>query len=186
VNITVKLSDKAAARVLGKAATLSMLPVMKRFGEHIKRVVIQKAFDSEADPATGTKWRPTSAFTLASRPGGGTGGKTLRDTGRLMQAYMAVAPRATAESVEIVPTAIKYSAIHQFGGVIKPKKGKFLQLPMNRAGRRQGMSGTKVPGAKFVLARKVTIPKRPFLGFSKDVREDLRRMIVAHIRDAAK
>lgn len=46
-----------------------------------------------------------------------------------------------------------YAAIHQFGGVIKPKAGKYLVFTI---------------GGKKIFAKKVTIPARPFLPFTSD------------------
>lgn len=59
-------------------------------------------------------------------------------------------------------TTSKYARIHEFGGTILPKRGRFLVFEANRANRRG--KGTKV------FARSVTIPPRLrfFESFQKD------------------
>lgn len=54
----------------------------------------------------------------------------------------------TANSVAIGSNLI-YARIHQFGGVIKPKNGKCLCIP--------------VGGGKIIKVKSVTIPARPYL-----------------------
>jgi phage gpG-like protein len=55
-------------------------------------------------------------------------------------------------SVE-VGTNIPYAATHQFGATIRPKSKKALAIPQ--------------PDGSVRLVKKVTIPARPFLGFSE-------------------
>jgi phage virion morphogenesis protein len=50
-----------------------------------------------------------------------------------------------------VGTNVPYAAIHQFGGTIKPKSSSHLMFRI---------------GDRFVAAKSVTIPARPFLGIS--------------------
>ncbi len=57
-----------------------------------------------------------------------------------------------AKSVTI-GTDRKYAAIHQLGGVIRPKKGKALVFTI---------------GGRTIFAKKVTIPARPFFPFTPD------------------
>jgi len=57
--------------------------------------------------------------------------------------------QGTSNTVKIGTNKV-YGAIHQFGGTIKPKAGKFLVFRL---------------GGRTVFARSVTIPARPFLGF---------------------
>ena len=59
------------------------------------------------------------------------------------------------------PGRVPYARIHEFGGVIRPKKAKALFVPLRR-GVVAGMPGL-VHGVDFVLAKKVTIPQRSYL-----------------------
>ncbi|WP_375453651.1 phage virion morphogenesis protein [uncultured Methylobacterium sp.] len=87
-----------------------------------------------------------------------------------------VASEALAKSIDykvngteaIVGSGLRYSRIHQFGGVIRPKAGKALAF--------------KVGGRK-VVARKVTIPARPYLGVSDANAVELLDTAVRFMRD---
>jgi phage virion morphogenesis protein len=65
----------------------------------------------------------------------------------------------------IIGTNVAYSAIHQFGGVIRPKTANAL----NVGGR---------------LVKKVTIPARPFLGISNDDKENILDAVLDHMASA--
>lgn len=73
-------------------------------------------------------------------------GQPLRDTGRLMNS---ITHRTGPDYIEI-GTSVKYAAIQQFGGTIRPKRGKFLVFKPKGS-------------ANPIFAREVTIPARPFL-----------------------
>lgn len=51
-----------------------------------------------------------------------------------------------------------YAPIHQFGGTIRPKKGKYLKFQV---------------GEQWVQAKEVVIPARPFLTLTQQDEEDL-------------
>lgn len=85
----------------------------------------------------GQKWAP-----LKSRAG-----QPLRDTGRLMRSVDYVANRDEV----VIGTNVKYGPTHQFGAVIRPKNGNLLRFKV---------------GNRFVFAKKVTIPARPFIGLA--------------------
>ncbi len=78
----------------------------------------------------------------------GEGGQTL--TGKAADLKNSINYKPSSREVE-VGTSKVYAAIHQFGGVIKPKKGKFLVFEI---------------GGKKIFAKSVTMPARPFLGIS--------------------
>lgn len=108
----------------------------------VLRTRIQLAFRSQKSPY-GTTWAPLKYRT----------GQALRNTGRL---YGSIQVRRDGDGV-VVGTNLKVpngpqslGAVHQFGAVIKPKKGPFLVFA--------------IPGRKgLVFARQVTIPARPFM-----------------------
>lgn len=104
--------------------------VMDDIGALVK-LSIKRNFEGQGRP---NRWP-------ASRRAQAEGGQTLSDTGRLRDSF---SHRAGPFSVEI-GTNVKYAAIHHFGGQIRAKNGKALNIP--------GI------GAR----RSVTIPARPFL-----------------------
>ena len=75
---------------------------------------------------------------LRGRPG------LNRISGNLAQSLTYRVGRNFAE----VGTNLPYAAIHEFGGTIKPKNGKYLKFQIN---------------GKWIFAKQVTIPKRPYL-----------------------
>lgn len=87
------------------------------------------------------------------------GGQTLTDTAKLKNSIQYEAGNDTV----MVGTNDIRAAIHQFGGDIKPKTKKALNTPFGPRG-------------------KVTMPARPFIGFSDDDIEeakDLTRKFIA-------
>jgi len=88
-------------------------------------------------------------------------GRTLTQAGHLSGS---ISSRATSSEAAWGVNRI-YAAIHQFGGVIKPRAGKALRF--------------RVAGG-FVTAKQVTIPARPFLGISKDDRADILHVLRRH------
>lgn len=92
------------------------------------------------------------------------GGQTLTDTGKLKGS---ITFEATSTDVAVGTNDIR-AAIHQFGGEIKPKKGKFLVFP--------GKDG------KRVFAKKVVMPERPFIGFTEDDEEEVKEMVEIHMK----
>lgn len=123
------------------------------------------------------------------------GGQTLSLTRRLRNS---ITYRATPTSVE-VGTNVVYAAIHQFGGVIRAKKGPFLAIPVTpqarAAGSPRNMTGLAVAQTlkgqfvmldsqsgtvHYLLRKQVTMPERPFLGASSDDRAELLRVLQTH------
>ncbi|PZQ45162.1 MAG: phage virion morphogenesis protein [Micavibrio aeruginosavorus] len=86
------------------------------------------------------------------------GGQTLRDRNYL---YRSLSYLASDKSVEW-GTNLIYAAIHQFGGIIRPKNGGVLVF--------QGLNG-------FVFTKKVTIPARPYMGINNDDRSEMGELI---------
>ena len=62
-----------------------------------------------------------------------------------------------------VETNLLYAAIHQYGGTIKPKNGKYLAFQL---------------GSQTVFAKEVTIPARPFMGLSDDNQDEIEQTLV--------
>ncbi len=63
-----------------------------------------------------------------------------------------------------------YAAIHQFGGVIRPKNKPYLTF--------------KLPGGGFRRVKQVTIPARPYLGINEDDEENIVDIVNRHLQEA--
>ncbi|WP_051542061.1 phage virion morphogenesis protein [Clostridium lundense] len=87
--------------------------------------------------------------------------KILQNSGRLKQS---INFEANANSVAVGSTLI-YARIHQFGGVIKPKNGNCLCIP--------------VGGGKIIKVKSVKIPARPYLVIT----DKENRQIVSTVKD---
>lgn len=100
---------------------------------------------------------------------------------------------------------LDYAGIHQLGGVITPKTAKMLAIPATAEayyagsprnfgegrldfrwgkGGRGGVAVEKRPGmaevVHFYFARKVTIPKREFLGITEEMADDYADIAAEH------
>ena len=148
--------DRKLAQAVKKLADKK--PLLASVGEALVSGTLTR-FEKEESPE-GEAWDP-SMRALAE------GGKTLQDTGRLRQSI----DYATAEDKVLVGSKtqatggsnVKYAPIHQFGGVITPKKARRLIF--------KGIDG------QTVSAEKVTIPARPFIGISRADLEEVQATI---------
>lgn len=92
------------------------------------------------------------------------GGRTLRETGTLQRSIDRRSGRDFAEvGVEGGGPQVTYAAIHQFGGTIKPRRKKALSF-----------------GGRVVS--QVVMPKRDYLGFDVEEREDIPLILAKHLR----
>lgn len=87
----------------------------------------KRRFTTQTAP-DGAPWKPSKRAAFDA------GGKTLRDTSNLMAS---ITGRAD-DSAAYVGTNLAYARIHQFGGVVVPKKGKALAIPMTKEARLAG------------------------------------------------
>lgn len=127
------------------------------------------------------------------------GGQTLRLTSRLRNSITYVASRTSVEA----GTNVVSAAIHQFGGIIRAKKGPFLAIPITpqarAAGSPRNMQGlavvqslkgqfmlveSKTGVVHYLLRRQVRIPARPFMGVSADDSVELIRVMNSHLERA--
>lgn len=100
--------------------------------------------------------------------------KILNDTGALRNS-LAEKDASNSNSIQTTTgdevtlgTNLPYAAIQNFGGTIVPKNGKVLAFP--------GLGGATI------FAKKVTIPARPFIGFSLKDNDDLSDVTAGHLR----
>lgn len=131
----------------------------------------------------GAAWPANKPLTLMLR----RGGSMMSVVGRLKGSITA---SGGGLRYVIEPHTV-YAAIHQFGGTIVPKKGKFLRIPIGKGTRmspemaaragvettrgRKGKDGAIVHGKSKseggIFMKSVTIPKREYLGIGAKDRE---------------
>jgi phage gpG-like protein len=101
---------------------------------------VKKNFNESHSP-DGTPWIPLAH----GRPGGKGRDKPLQDKGLL---YASIQGRANDAGVTI-GTNVNYAPIHQFGGVIRPKRAKFLAIPLTVEAKRAGSPRNFPGGFRF-------------------------------------
>lgn len=145
---TIKTEDAgvlaALRRVVGTLADPTPLAAeIAALGENSTRL----RFRTQIAP-DGSTWKPSLRAQI-------TGGRTLTQDGHLSGSLSARHGRDFAEwGVNRI-----YAAIHQFGGVIRPKTAKALRF--------------QLAGGGFAVVQSVTMPARPYLGLSDDDRSDV-------------
>lgn len=134
----------ALRRVVGTLADPTPLAAeIAALGENSTRL----RFRTQIAP-DGSTWKPSLRAQI-------TGGRTLTQDGHLSGSLSARHGRDFAEwGVNRI-----YAAIHQFGGVIRPKTAKALRF--------------QLAGGGFAVVQSVTMPARPYLGLSDDDRSDV-------------
>ncbi|MEO0252156.1 MAG: phage virion morphogenesis protein [candidate division WOR-3 bacterium] len=95
------------------------------------------------------KMEPLTPITLQSRRKKSS--IPLQDTGRLTQSVQL----HRKGDVFVFMSDLIYAPTHQFGATIRPKRAKFLTIPADPGAR-------YVRRGKWIFARKVRIPARPF------------------------
>lgn len=195
VELGVQIQDKAVQAAMEQVRLAlplrgDMTPAMRDLARVLKAGA-QMRFRQQVGP-DGQAWKP-------SRRVSGSGGQTLSLSGRLRRSLTTAADRKSAT----VGTNVAYAAIHQFGGVIRAKKGPFLSIPVTDAARAAG-SPRAFPGelkvaqtlkgqfilvdangvTQYLLRRSVTMPERPFLGASQADRKALLATMARHLETA--
>ncbi len=96
------------------------------------------------------------------------GGTTLRDTSRL---YNSITSRVSSDGKNVsIGTNVIYAPLMHFGGIIRPKNGKFLIF--------------KTPLGGWVKLKSVTIKPRPYLGVSVDDSQEILTTIEEYLDKA--
>ncbi|MFT8422072.1 MAG: phage virion morphogenesis protein [Gluconacetobacter sp.] len=139
------------ASALDRIAAIGRNPsrVLAAVGEEMIQST-QLRFETQTAP-DGTPWAPLNphyaADKAATRPGAGI----LTYTQHLRRGISRYVDGRTL----VWGSNLDYAAVHQFGAVIKPKSRKALFFSL---------------GGREVMARSVTIPARPYLGFTAEDR----------------
>lgn len=84
------------------------------------------------------------------------GGKPLLDTGRLRSSFS----YQPSSSGFTIGSNFIGTAVHQYGALIRPKKGKFLRFPGRSRFQRGGAGGGSRRVTSWIFAREVVIPRR--------------------------
>lgn len=113
----------------------------------------QERFENEEDPE-GNKWPQ-------SRRAKDTGGKTLSNKGHLRNSFTT---SSSAKHAEVGTNDIR-AAIHQHGGIIRPKNKDALYFNI---------------GGHLIRVKKVVMPARPMVGLSDENREEIPLIIKDH------
>ena len=152
--ITISVEDAAARAMLNKLGQMDTAPLMRRLGERIQAWT-QDRFDANQQQAPdGTPWAKLNPKYAQNKP------RHLQNRKLTLSGHLRKSIRwqlLDSQSV-LVGTNVPYAAIHQFGGTIRPKKGKALAF-----------------GGRFVQS--VTIPARPYLGISEQDNKEIQEII---------
>jgi len=132
--------------------------MMNRIGSAVEASTKERIDLTNLAP-DGNPWKP-------SRRALADGGRTLVKSGDLRDS---IHHEASGNEVVIGPEDLPYAAIHQFGGVIKPKNAKKLAF--------------KTPLGMAFLDQ-VTIPARPYLGISRDDEAEISSILEDFMREA--
>lgn len=143
MKITITVNDtEFRARIARLGHNLGNLtPALREIGD-LMLLSVKRNFEGEGRPG---KWTKSAR---AQREGG----QTLSDTGRLRNSFTS---KVSARKVT-VGTNVKYAAIHHFGGktrahVIRPKKGKALNIPGIGLRASVNHPGSRIPARPFLL-----------------------------------
>ena len=155
ITLTYQLDAKAAEGALAGiiAAGEDLSPLLDEVGSFLV-LRHQERFDQGIAP-DGAPWKPTIR-----------GGQILVLSGRLRAS---IHHQVEGNDV-LVGTNVVYAAIHQGGGVIKPKDGGSLVFRI---------------GDRLVFVGKVNIPARPFVGIGMDDEAEIVAIVADYLKDAA-
>lgn len=134
---------KEAGVALDKIAQFNALEFLDGLGGLITRQT-QRRIRSEKTSPDGDAWKPNLEGT-----------SILYKSGQLDDS---IHHEVSNPNVEIGSNKI-YAGVHQTGAVIKPKNGNALSFGFG--------------GNKWAVVKSVTIPARPYLGFSSENRKDI-------------
>lgn len=139
IALSVDLSDVEGGLCRLFDAMGDLKPMLDSIGETVAKNARHR-FETGKGPG-GEKWEPsTSAW---------AGGTTLVGRGHLRDSVNHV----VSGNEVTVGSNVDYAAIHQFGGKIEPKNGKYLVFQV---------------GGAWAKVSSVTLPARPYLGLEPD------------------
>lgn len=155
---------------------------------------VRKRFQAGVSPS-GVKWKPLGR----ARPGGGGGSLPLLDTGVLRNSFQVRVEADGASVGSVLPQA----RLHQYGGIVRPKRAKNLSIPLTAMAKRAGSPRRfprklefrpfKTKGANavgvlyerkgsaqvdhYLLVKEVAVPARPIIGESAEDSRLIQRIV---------
>jgi phage gpG-like protein len=170
-------------------------------GQHIISKSVKRIKKGKIKP-------PTSSFTLSLRPGNGKG-KTLMDTGELVQS---LTYQLEGDGIIKIGSHLRYAKVHQFGAKIKAKKAQTLCIPATEEARKlskakgvkgaleefkkkgyriwfephaiMGQKGKRAkPKVLFYRKKEVEIPKRTFVYMTEKDWEEITEMVQKWLKE---
>lgn len=145
---------------------------------------VQRRFETESGP-DGSKWPAHSPRTAKVRANRKTRGnapvtpKLLRDSNRL---YKSISEESS-ETEAVVGTNVVYGGIHQKGGTVtqypQSRQVKFRKVGNKTLFAKRAHKRAETKPVTYGQ-RTIVIPARPYLGFSQDDRETIRRIAGDH------
>ena len=150
-NITISVDDKEVSQALHalKEKVIDLRPVLETIGELLTESTQDRLNSGKNVDPTGKPWVTLQPWYQEQKKR--NQGKILSLNGHLTDS---INHDVINGNTVVVGTNKEYAAIHQFGGVIRPKAAKALNV-----------------GGRAV--KKVTIPARPFLGISNQDKENI-------------
>lgn len=151
--------SEALARLSRYGAGGLIQAALKNIGQQMLKATRARMVAETAPD--GARWAPLNPDYAASKRGPGI----LRESGMRGGLMSSITASVAGNAVRIGTNKVQ-AGIHQFGGEIRPRSAAALAFTL---------------GGRLVLAQKVTIPARPFLGISADDRAEIRQVIEDHI-----
>jgi phage gpG-like protein len=136
-----------ATAFLGRLGQASLEPLLSDIGAVLESSTRKRVEETKTSP-DGAAWPPNRAGT-----------STLLESGRHLRDSIAF----IASPAEVqVGSSWEFAHVHQDGAVITPRAAKRLVFML---------------GGQKVFARRVTIPARPFVGFSEEDRQSVELLV---------
>lgn len=161
-NITISVDDKEVSQALHalKEKVIDLRPVLVTIGHRLEDSTKDRLDSGHNVDPTGKPWVTLQPWYQEQKKA--YKNHILSLTGRLSDS---INSDVVDGHTVIVGTNVPYAAIHQFGGVIRPKTANALNV-----------------GGRAV--KKVTIPARPFLGVSNQDKENILDAVLDHMAAA--
>lgn len=161
-NITISFNDKDVNQALHalQEKVINLRPMLLKIGELLQESTEDRLNSGKNFDPTGKPWVTLQPWYQEQKK---------RNQGKILSLNGHLADSINHDVINgntvIVGTNKEYAAIHQFGGVIRPKTAKALNV-----------------GGRAV--KKVTIPARPFLGVSNQDKENILDAVLDHMAAA--
>lgn len=157
LRLDIEVQDEEARAGLGRLVKgLASDEIRSGLGEEVKKFSQARILAGGPGP-DGEPWIGLAPLTLKLKKGPGM----LREGGSLMDS---ITWQLKGDDEVAIGSAMVYARIQHMGGIIRPKKGKYLVLP-------DGSRRTSV-----------TIPARPYLGVTSAQKQLLERKVAMWIK----